>query len=279
MWPLWHFTLDWEASDGFVMNTSTLHHMLLLREGSIAPISTTTTNVVSSARRPDSRGQIVPWAHTNVQQCICVHLGGCKEACTTIGYTESFIISSKASFLARARHQSSPKSTSMIHKCKMLNVATPLWAKCEGEAHTPKSGNLESSGTPKNSELELKGQNTLHWGVLDVIEKVLKCRCLNWPCIGHLDIFSPSYGQKKGRESNSQFYSRPLKVRNRPLLDVQWQWQWRWKSLKESYNIGLDLAPIGLGNREIWAPKVPGLQPGQFWDSNLGVPGKRATWM
>ncbi len=41
-------------------------------------------------------------------------------------------------------------------------VATPLWAKCEGEAHTPKSGNLESSGTPENSELELKGQNTLH---------------------------------------------------------------------------------------------------------------------
>jgi hypothetical protein len=34
--------------------------------------------------------------------------------------------------------------------------ATPLWAKCEGETHTPKSGNLESSGTPKNSELKLK---------------------------------------------------------------------------------------------------------------------------
>jgi hypothetical protein len=60
-----------------------------------------------------------------------------------------------------------------------LNVATSLWAKCEGEAHTPKSGNLESSETPKNSELELKGQNTSHWGVLGVIEKVLKCRCLN----------------------------------------------------------------------------------------------------
>jgi hypothetical protein len=58
-------------------------------------------------------------------------------------------------------------------------VATPLWAKCEGEAHTPKSGNLESSGTPENSELELKGQNTSHWGVLSVIGKVLKCRCLN----------------------------------------------------------------------------------------------------
>ncbi len=83
-----------------------------------------------------------------------------------------------------------------------VGVATPLWAKCEGEAHTPKSGNLESFGTPENSELELKGQNTLHWGVLSVIRKVFKCRCLNWPRIGHLDICSPSYGQKKGRKSN-----------------------------------------------------------------------------
>ncbi len=58
------------------------------------------------------------------------------------------------------------------------SVATPLWAKCEGEAHTPKSGNLESSGTPENLELELKGQNTSHWDVLGVIGKVFKCRCL-----------------------------------------------------------------------------------------------------
>jgi hypothetical protein len=159
-------------------------------------------------------------------------------------------------------------------------VATPLWAKCEGEAHTPKSGNLESSRTPKNLELELKGQNTLHWGVLGVIGKVLKCKCLNWPRIGHLDIFSPSYGQKKGRESNWQFDSRPLKVGNRPLLDIRWQCAtWRWKDLEERYNIGSDLAPIGLGSREIWAPKVLRLQPRQFRDSNLGVLGKRATWM
>ncbi len=77
------------------------------------------------------------------------------------------------------------------HRCHFgdaMYVATSLRAKCEGEAHTPKNGNLESSGTPENSELELKGQNTSHWGVLGVIEKVLKCRCLNWPRIGHLDI-------------------------------------------------------------------------------------------
>jgi hypothetical protein len=46
--------------------------------------------------------------------------------------------------------------------CKVLSVATPLWDKCEDETHTPKSGKLESSGTPKNSELKFKGQNTLH---------------------------------------------------------------------------------------------------------------------
>jgi hypothetical protein len=84
----------------------------------------------------------------------------------------------------------------------MKNVATPLWDKCEDETHTPKSGKLESSKTPKNSELDCKGQNTSHWSVLDVIRKVLKFSCPKWPCISHLDIYSPSYGQKKGRESN-----------------------------------------------------------------------------
>jgi hypothetical protein len=37
-------------------------------------------------------------------------------------------------------------------------VTTPLWDKCDDETHTPKSGKLESSGTPENSELEFKGQ-------------------------------------------------------------------------------------------------------------------------
>jgi hypothetical protein len=81
-------------------------------------------------------------------------------------------------------------------------VATPLWAKCEGEAHTPKSGKLESSGTPKNSKFDCRGQISLHLNVLGVIGKVLKCRCPKWPRIGHLDICSPSYGQKKGQKSN-----------------------------------------------------------------------------
>jgi hypothetical protein len=83
-----------------------------------------------------------------------------------------------------------------------------------------KVGGLESAGTFECSEIDSKAQNTLHWGVLDVIGKVLKRRYRKWPRIGHSDICNPSYGQKKGRESNWQFDSRPLKVRNRPLPDV-----------------------------------------------------------
>jgi hypothetical protein len=129
------------------------------------------------------------------------------------------------------------------------SVATPLWAKWEDETPTPKVGDLESSETPECLELDKRGQNTSHWSVLGVIGKVLKFRCPKCPHIGHLDICNPSYGQKKGRESNWQFDSRPLKVGNRPLLDIRiGSATWRWKALEESYNFGFDLVLIRLEN-------------------------------
>jgi hypothetical protein len=84
-----------------------------------------------------------------------------------------------------------------------------------------KSEDLESFETPECLEFDNKAQNTSHWGVLGVIGKVLKRRYRKWPRIGHLDIRRPSYGQKKGRESNWQFDSRPLKVGNRHLPDLR----------------------------------------------------------
>jgi hypothetical protein len=56
-------------------------------------------------------------------------------------------------------------------------VTTPLWAKCEDETHIPKSGKLESTRTPENSELNCRGQISSHLNVLGIIGKVLKCRC------------------------------------------------------------------------------------------------------
>jgi len=94
---------------------------------------------------------------------------------------------------------------------------------------------------------------------------------------GHLDICSPSYGQKKGRESNCQFDSRPLKVRNWPLPDVAWgSATRRWKALDEGYNFGLDLVPIRVRGKELWASKILGLQLETVSGLQLGSPGKKS---
>jgi len=139
----------------------------------------------------------------------------------------------------------------------------------------PKVEDLESFGTPENSEDDLRGQISLPCCVLYINGKLLKSRCPKWLRIGHLDICSPSYGQKKSRESNCQFDSRPLKVGNWPLPNIASRSAtWRWKALDESYNFGSDLVPIEFGVMSYDRPKSRDSNPGQFRDSNLGVPGK-----
>jgi hypothetical protein len=64
--------------------------------------------------------------------------------------------------------------------------------------------------------------------------------------MGHLDICSTSYVQKKDWESNWQFNSQPLKVGNRPDPGVcGGSATHRWKALKESYKFASDLVSIG----------------------------------
>jgi len=160
-------------------------------------------------------------------------------------------------------------------------VSQPYFGQVWGWSPTlGKSEELETSGTPECLEFDSKAQNTSHHGVLGVNGKVLKRRYRKWPRIGHLDICRPSYGQKKGRESNWQFDSRPLKVENRCLPDIRFERAtWRWKDLDEGYNFGLDLVVIQLCSRELWRFKVPGVPLGQFRDSISGVPGICAIWM
>jgi hypothetical protein len=92
-------------------------------------------------------------------------------------------------------------------ECEGMNLHTPKWTPC---------WELESQWTPKSLERNCKGQNPLAWRIIYIIGNLLKRRCLKWACIAHLDIWNTSYDQKKGRESNWQFDSWPLKVRNRP---------------------------------------------------------------
>jgi hypothetical protein len=161
----------------------------------------------------------------------------------------------------------------LVHfECMCRN---PTLAKCGGEAqHLEKSEELEFSGTPECSELDNRTQNTSQWGVLGVIGKFLKRRYRKWPRIGHLDICRPSYGQKKGRESNWQFDSRPLKVGNRLAPDVRFGSEiCRWKDLDEGYNFGSDLVAIRVQGEELWPLKVPGVQNRDTW-LDFGTP----TW-
>jgi hypothetical protein len=102
------------------------------------------------------------------------------------------------------------------------------------------------------------------WGVIYINGKLLERRYLKWARIAHLDIWNTSYGQKKGRESNWQFDSQLLKVRNRPDFRVcKWCAKYRWKALNEGYNVFLDLISIWSLHAKLWRPKVTGVPT---WD-------------
>jgi hypothetical protein len=116
---------------------------------------------------------------------------------------------------------------------------------------------LESQWTPEFSEGNCRGQNPLHWRFFFIIGKLLKLRFLKWARMTHLDIWNMNYDQKKGRESNWQFGSRPLKVSNRPnFLVCRWHATYCWKFLDKGYNFALDrIAIVGL-HTKLWGPKV-----------------------
>jgi hypothetical protein len=169
-------------------------------------------------------------------------------------------------------------------------VSQPYFGQVWGWSPTlGKNEDLESSGTPKCLKFDRKAQNTSHWSVLGVIEKVLKRKYRKWPRIGHLDICSPSYGQKKGRESNWQYDSRPLKVRNRPFptskLKVQYvveKISTRATSLVQtllqsdfaigSYELpkSRDFTRDSFGTISGLQPGSPG-SPGKKWHSGVGA--------
>jgi hypothetical protein len=178
-----------------------------------------------------------------------------------------------------------------IDLCNSFNFSTlytninlcrnPTLAKCGGEAqHLEKLEVWSPLGLP-NVQSSIARPKTPCIGVLlGVIGKFLKRRYRKCPRIGHSDICSPSYGPKKGRESNCQFDSRSLKVGNQPLSDVALKSATRrWKALDESYNFASGLVPIRVWGEELWPFKVLGVQPGQFRDSISGVPTKCAIWM
>jgi len=116
---------------------------------------------------------------------------------------------------------------------------------------------LEFQWTFESLESDCRGQNSLDWKVFYIIGKILKLKCLKWACMTHLDIWNTNYSQKKGRESNWQFDSQPLKVGNRfDFLAWRWHVTCHWKALDKSYNFTLDFISIRGLHTKLWGPKV-----------------------
>jgi hypothetical protein len=137
-------------------------------------------------------------------------------------------------------------------------------------------GTWESSGTLENLEFYCRGQNTLPWCLIYIVEKVLKCRYRKWSWMCHSDICNTSYGRKKGRKSNWQFDSRPLKVKNQSDPSVcRWSATHCWKDLEDRYKFALDLIPIKGLSKELWIPKVLGVQIGTVLGLLLAISGKK----
>jgi hypothetical protein len=171
----------------------------------------------------------------------------------------------------REKEWGSYKMEVVIRECRNL-----ILKECEDDTHIPEMGTWESFGTSKNLKFDCKGQNPLLWGVLYTVGNVLKCRCRKWPCMSHSEICSTSYGRKKGRESNWQFDFRPLKVGNRPDPSVfKWSATHCWKALEESYKFASNLISIGGLSKELWTPKVLGVETKTVLGLILGSPGTK----
>jgi hypothetical protein len=119
---------------------------------------------------------------------------------------------------------------------------------------------LESRWTFESSERDCRGQNLIYWWIIYIIGKILELKCLKWVRMTHLDISNISYGQKKGQESNWQFDSWPLNIKNHPnFLTCRWCATYRWKALDEGYNFAWNFISIGGLYAKLWAPKVTGV--------------------
>jgi hypothetical protein len=143
----------------------------------------------------------------------------------------------------------------------------------QGNSHF---GELESRWTPEFSESNCRGQNPMDRKVLDTIGNILDFFFKKWAHMTHLDIWNTSYGQKKGRESNRQFDSWPLKIKNcSDFLTCRWHATYRWKALDEGYNFVSYLISIEGLHAKLWGPKVTEVPTLGISGLPLGNPGTK----
>jgi hypothetical protein len=156
-----------------------------------------------------------------------------------------------------------------MEKCEGMNLHTPKWVP------TPTLGVRVPMDFWIFREW-LHRSKPIGLGVPYIIGKFLEHKCLKWTRITHLDTSNTSYGQKKGWESNWQFDSQPLKVKNHPdFLACRWHATYHWKALDEGYKFALYLISIRGLHAKLWAPKVVEVPTLGISGLSLGSPGTK----
>jgi hypothetical protein len=153
------------------------------------------------------------------------------------------------------------------------NYRNPTFGRVWGWHSHSQNGNLGVLHDFQNFRVWLQGSKHLtlrrylyHWKAIETLMSKMGS-------MSHLDICSTSYGKKKGRESNWQFDSQPLKVGNRPNLGAcKWDAACHWKAIDESYKFASDRIPIGGLSKELCPRKVAGVQTRIVLGLLLGSP-------
>jgi hypothetical protein len=170
----------------------------------------------------------------------------------------------------------------VLIEANICHVATPLWPSVGVKPNTPKVGDLESSGTPECLEFDSKAQNYSHWGVLGFdwkgLEAYISKMASHWP-FGHLQ---PKLWAKEGvklavwlptTKSQESTSSR------HPIWNFDTSLERSRRGLQLWFRLCCD-PTLQSGVMSSQSPGTPTETiSGQFRDSNLGVPRKRAIWM
>jgi hypothetical protein len=120
----------------------------------------------------------------------------------------------------------------------------------------------------------LHGQNTLHWGALYTIEKVLKCRCQNgltwaiWTYIAQVMV------ERRARRlvvwlptTKSQELTRFRNVQRKCDTSLKSSWG--------KLKVWFRPRPNQRSSKKLWSPKVLGIQIGTISGLHFGSPGKK----
>jgi len=139
---------------------------------------------------------------------------------------------------------------------------------------------MESRWTPKTSESNCRGQTSMAHGVLYIIRKLLKRRCLKWARIAHLESETQVMAKRRARSRTASLTPDHKKSRIDPIYLAAGGVPYIVEKLSTRATFLLQTASrFEVCSQSYGAPKSQESHLARFRDSHAGVLGKIAIWM